>query len=133
MGLVQLGSAAAIPTTSEGSGVITVTSAAEQGTKGSWAECIASTAAKGLEVLVSVYPTSTGTDFQLDIGLGSGGSEVVKIADVYSERDSTTAGNAAHFTVSLEVPVGSRVAARVSNETSASALAVTISVTVMEQ
>ena len=92
-----------------------VTSGGAGHTKGSWVQLIASTAADcslvDIALAIDVSSFSDYGTFSVDIGIGAGGSEVVVVADLLISSDFNRF-NDARFTFPLQIPAGTRIAAR---------------------
>lgn len=83
-------------------------------TKSSWVELIASTAAAGTGILI----TMDGQNFSsrkilLDIGLGAPASETVLIGNIYYQTGPSSADQSDAWFFPCDIPAGSRVSARV--------------------
>jgi len=100
------------------SGTATATGSSTAHVKGSWAQVIASTSANATALIVSVYDigaNGVNTAALLDIGFGASGSESVKIADIAvgGANASAVPFGGLSFVVPLQVPSGTRIAARI--------------------
>jgi hypothetical protein len=105
----------------------TLTAASSANTKGSWTQLIASTTNPVVGILVLLEVSSLAT-FLIDIGTGASGSEVVLIPDIYASFYSTNAAimSAAIF-FPVQVPAGTRIAARCQSGTANSTVYVALS------
>ena len=109
----------------EGNGETQLTSGV--GVKGAWAEVIASTTNFTNWIMVVIHDAAAATDYQIDIGIGESGSEVVDIPNI--KYHVSTAGNnivSLPYNFKVEWQKGTRVSARCLN-----AAAVTVDIDVV--
>lgn len=100
------------PTTAEDTGVTQISVAAAVGSKGSYVQLIASTAAIVHCLILEIQLSAAATDCVIDIATGAAASEVVKCGNIFL-RDASTVGLAIFtITIPLQIPAGTRVAAR---------------------
>jgi hypothetical protein len=104
----------------------TVTAASSASSKGSWTQLIASTTNPVVGILVLLEVSSTAT-FLIDIGTGASGSEVVLIPDIYAYFGSSAGPMSAAIFFPVQVPAGTRIAARCQSGTASSAIYVALS------
>jgi hypothetical protein len=105
----------------------TVTANGSGNTKGSYAQLIASTAfSSQMLMLIFDTPNSGTRDFLVDIAIGGAGSEQIIISNllVSPAVDNTFMG--AIFQFAVNIPAGTRIAARCQSSTGSSNLKVTI-------
>ncbi len=128
------GAGGSIPTQSEGSGSITVVTAAGATTKGAWAQMIASTAFASMHLILSIINV-TDVDYatyQIDLGTGAGASEVVKVADLLTKTSTgLTGARVVTFCFPFSIAASTRVAIRAANMTNATALTLTAGLTIL--
>jgi hypothetical protein len=109
-GGAPLANAGADTTASAGTAV---TSNASANTKGSYSQLIASTANDACGLLVTSGPSSTTGRWSVDIAIGGAGSEVIVAADLmFNFSGSGLAQSAMTCFVPLNIPAGTRIAAR---------------------
>jgi len=86
------------------------------GVKGSWVALETSSAMQGNWLMLIMLDPSTTTDYDVDIGTGAMGSEVVLIPDIHYHINLT--GNSQislPFNFKINIPIGTRISARVEN------------------
>lgn len=120
-----------------GSGVTLVYGVVVQGAganvKGSWVQLVASTTKKTVAIVVSISKASvTALPFLVDIGIGAAASEAVLIGDLYYYEDTAAyVQGALAGPFLIEVPAGTRIAARCQCSTGSSR-SLAVAVTLME-
>ncbi len=85
------------------------------GSKGSWAQVIASTGDASFGILVNINSASTSNasrNYTVDIGVGAGGSETVLIADLLGGNAGTYSVGPGWYYFPIFIPAGTRIAAR---------------------
>ncbi len=101
---------------------VTVTASGSTNTKGSWVQMHAGVPYDVSGVYVQIVSCSAAVGYSLDVGIGAGGSETVRIPDVvWASSRANYGGPYLYFPVSI--PKGSRVACRMQS-TGASATAI---------
>jgi hypothetical protein len=100
-----------LPTTGESSGVAVVAVTAGNGSKGSYAQLIASTAARSRHLIISLLTTAV-TLFAVDIGVGAAASEVVVIPNILVQMTTAVGAETFIIEVPFDIALGSRIAAR---------------------
>lgn len=85
------------------------------GSKGAWAQVIASTTDDSFGLLICVNSSSTSAasrNIVLDIGLGASGAELVLVPDLIAGNANTYGAGGVWYFFPVFVPAGSRVSAR---------------------
>ncbi len=91
----------------------TITASGTANVMGSWTQLIASTSKRAVAIIISLA-WGSGVDMLVDIGTGGSGSEVVLLPYLLH------AGNGprlTHYTFMIEIPSGTRIAARCQSPT----------------
>lgn len=105
---------------------VVVTASGTVNTKGSWTQITASCGAMKAALLCIGQDAAdaTGYDAGLDIGVGAGGSEQIVMPDLYfvggisySSASTTPGTSLQHILLPLEIPSGTRIAARMKAST----------------
>lgn len=99
---------------------IGVSASATVNTKGAWTDLIFATTFHGGALLVSIRPSTALNVYAVDIGIGSAGSEITIIPNIYVCGQASTKDMM--FIVPIAIPAGSRVAARAQSSTASAAL-----------
>lgn len=93
----------------------TATANSSAHTKGSWQQIIASTSSNASVVVFQIFgihQSGVNTAVLLDIGIGAASSEVI-IAENIAVGGAQNGGNGTVFCIPLQIPSGSRIAARI--------------------
>lgn len=100
-----------LPTTSQSSGTGKVSPTCGNGAKGAWTQLTAATTANVTQVVIDIN-TVQAQEWYFDIGTGAGGSESVKVGDLFVSVNTAVGNESGHWTVSLFILSGIRVAVR---------------------
>lgn len=95
----------------EGLAGVTLTSGA--GVKGAWVQLDASVANKTVALIIAFRAANTTNPYFIDIGVGAAAAEVIVIADLMYDQISAVGLDMKIYRVVVEIPAGSRLAARV--------------------
>src|SRR5437867_785006 len=93
-----------LPTTSESSGTTRVSVSAGNGSKGSWVQLIASTAARSYGLVVTLYTDTANSTTAVDIGTGGAGSEVVVLANLIAYCQTLAGGDQDEYYIPITIP-----------------------------
>ncbi len=91
----------------------TITASGTANTKGSWTQLIASTSKRAVAITVSLA-WGMGVDMLVDVGTGAAGSEVVLLPNLLHPAAGP---RLTHFVFMIQIPSGTRVAARCQSPT----------------
>lgn len=126
MSIIRLNGQGVFPNVAErGTTAITTPS---NTSKSAYSELIASTARAAVYAIVGGSAraiAATQTRFNLDIALGAGGSEVIKIPDLVLETIGVNA-SFARYQFPFDIPAGTRVAARASDDNAGSGISIDV-------
>jgi len=88
-----------------------ITSSSSANTKGSWTQLIASTTYKVVGIMVYLEYNGAAI-LMVDIGTGASGSEAALIPDIFVDFESSTGPQTVGIFFPVQIPVGTRIAAR---------------------
>lgn len=81
---------------------------------GAWVELYASTTIQHNYITVILHDNNTSNEYEVQLGIGAAGSEVVRIDGIIFHVDLTGMNEVSQvYTYKVEVPINTRVAARV--------------------
>ena len=93
---------------------VTIAAPASAHTKGNWVQLVASTAKRVVAMTLSAHAVgTTQLRFLVDIGVGGAGSEVVVLPNIYVKIGASYTRDGQNFgPLLVDIPAGSRIAAR---------------------
>ena len=118
-GYTRIGVVAATTTTT----ILNTTAVAN--TKGAWVQLTAATADEATWIEVTLAPNSSGGRYMVDIGLGAAAAEVVLLPNLMFDS-SLAANSAAVYRFPVNIPAGTRIAARAQGATTSTTIGVSI-------
>lgn len=101
-----------LPTTSESNGTSTLAITTGNGSKGTYVQVIASTAAVSRALVICLTSFTTNQNHFFDIGVGPAASEVVVIANLLAQFVTSVGSGCLIYVVPIQIAAGSRIAIR---------------------
>jgi len=98
-----------------------ITTGSSSGTKGSWVQLAASTSKRTTRIIVLIGIESVSDIFQIDIGTGASGSEVVLLPNISVGYVGSTLSAIHPILYEILIPASTRIAARAAALNNASA------------
>lgn len=105
---------------------VTLTAHASTNTKGSWTELITSTTGDTAWLLIELMVGTANSECLVDIGVGAASSEIVLIPNLACTVATATSFYVATYVFPVQIPAGSRIAARAQSSVTAASLRIAV-------